>query len=391
MTNNGLDNILKDVFKMRNNNKKSLDIKLGNPDIFLATYLADKYIKIDQTLKDQVQEIIRNVGRKVLRLHIPGLPRYISRITFENRLNIPHKDIFELMKVITGQKKCPLENNISKINFSLLTKHYHESQFMIHDQCISDGTTTLNLYNILKTYNIKLIGTDIAIYYYLLTTLPNMDTELRPTKSSEELNIYNNIKKTIEDGNFYSNAAAFDHFGNLKQLKYKGSLVFYHPMPRKIKAFKKLASNFFHKIKYNKFKTHNENLFKEMKPLLMNGSDKVTQNGYTLYRKKFLNPKIHYSPEIVFKEHNITKPFNEQSSIMLIFNSLKLGYFEKSKIEKTIPLICDSLKECGLLFIGEGEFDNISYTVFQKFGNKLKFVYKVNKGADIEKMIVNYF
>lgn len=391
MNNSGLYNILKDALKISNNNEKPANIKIGNPDIFLATYLSDKYTKIDNTLKDLIQEILRNIGRKVLKLYIPGLPRYISRITFVDRLNIPHNDILELMKVISGQVKCQLQNKIRKINFNLLIKDYQKSQFVIHDQCISEGTTTLDLYNILKTYNIKLIGTDIAMYYYLLTTLPNMDTDSHPTKSNDELNINNDIKKTVESGNFYSDAAAFDHFGNLTQLKYNGVLTFYHPLPRKIKAFKKLTSNLIHKIQYNKFKVHNQNLFKKMKPLLMSGSDKVTRDGYTLYRKKFLNPQTHYYPEIVFKEHNITEPFSEQSSIMVIFNSLKLGYFEESQIKKTIPLICNSLKECGLLFIGEGEFDDISYTVFQKFGNELKFIYKVNKGADIEKMIIDYF
>lgn len=389
MNNNELCKVLEDNFMMRNLDAEAVDLKIDNPDLFLATYLADEYIRIDPEMAELVQTILRNVGRKVLRLNIPGLPRYISRITFTDRLNMPHKDIFEIIRVVTGGVERPSEEKIYKIDFKPLVKEYQESTFVIHDQCVSEGTTTLNLFNILKQFDIKLIGTDIAMYYYLLTTASSKVK----SQSGNDVNRIDNggdIVKFIADGDMYSEGAAFDHSGRLKQLRYRGSLIQYHPVSRKIRALKKIASNFIYKMQCKGIKQRYEKIFREMKPFLTNGTAMITHRRYTLYRKKFLNPQTNYYPEIVFKEHDITKPFNEQSSIMLVFNSLKSDYFGKPQIETTIPVLCRHLKEGGLLFIGEGEFDNISYTVFQKVKDSPEFIYRVGKGADIEAMILDY-
>lgn len=387
---NDLIKFIEDTFRTNNLNSKPSNLKIDNPDLFLASYLADEFTKIDPELSGLVQTLFRNVGRKVLMLDKPGIPRYVSRITFENRLRLPHNDILEIMKATTGEIKEPSHDNIRNICFKPLTDAYQRSPFVIHDQCISDGTTTLNLFDILKSFNIRFIGTDIAMYYYCLTRdLKTEDVNIKTTNNGNPYTINSSKADQIRNINNNIEGAIFDHEGQIKQVKYNGNLILYHPISRKARTLKIIVSNLINKIQHTALKRRYKELFKKMRDLLRDGSEVVKQQGYMLCRKKFLNPQYHYYPQVVFKDHDITKSFNERSSIMLVFNSLKLGYFEKRQIDAAIPAICNSLKEGGLLFIGEGEFENIAYSVFQKKGNLLKFAYKVGQGASIESMILS--
>lgn len=378
---------IEDRFGTNNLNGKPSNLKVGNPDLFLASYLADEFTKIDPEISELVQTLFRNVGRKVLMLDKPGIPRYVSRITFENRLRLPHNDILEVIKAASGEIKGPLHENIRKIYFEPLRDEYQRSSFVIHDQCISDGTTTLNLFERLKSFNIRLIGTDVAMHYYYLTRdLRDEDVRFNTISSGNPYAVNSfNADWNMDINNI--EGAIFDHEGQIKQIKYNGHLILYHPISRKARTLKIIASNLINKIKYNGLARRYKELFKDMNGLLSDSSEVVKQQGYILCRKKFLNPQYHYYPQVVFKDHDITKHFNEHSSIMLVFNSLKLGYFEKRQIKSAISAICNSLKDGGLLFIGEGEFENIAYSVFQKKRDVLEFVYKVGLGTSIESMI----
>lgn len=383
-------NFTKNSFEISDTDCEPIKIRIKKPDLFIASYLVDEYKNIDPDLSGLVTVILRNVGRMLFRLQTLTSFRYISRITWDDRLCLPHNDIFEIMKIVRGDMELPLHKKFHKIRFEPLSKEYNDSTFVIHDQCISDGTTTLNLFNILRPFKIKLIGTDIAMYYYHL--MPEHGYNDRNAKVSKTNNL--DQTETVKadshwEESAYREGAMFDHSGILKQIKIRGALIQYQPISRKARMLKEIVSNLIRKIQYKGLAKQYIRLFIKMKQLLNIdiGADTVRYDGYVLYRKKFLNPQYKYHPEIVFKEHDICKPFNEQCSIMTVFNAVTSHYFTKKQIETVIPVLCNGLKNNGLLFIGESEFNNISYSVFQKVEKTLTHVYDVGKGTIIKDFI----
>ena len=300
MPKEGLVNFIKNSFEISDTDCDPMKIRIKKPDLFIASYLADEYKNIDPDLSELVTVILRNVGRMLFRLQTLTSFRYISRITWDDRLYFPHNDIFEIMKIVQGGVELPLHKKFHKIRFEPLVKEYNDSTFVIHDQCISDGTTTLNLFNILRPFNIKLIGTDIAMYYYHLMPehgYNGYDSKVSKTNNFDQTGTAGTGKADLHwEESAYREGAMFDHSGILKQIKIRGALIQYQPISRKARMLKKNVSNLMRKIQYRGLAKQYTGLFIKMKRLLNIDieADTVRHDGYVLYRKKFLNPKYKY-------------------------------------------------------------------------------------------------
>lgn len=365
------------------------NIRVNKPDLFVASFLADEYKDQDPEIQKLIAILLRKVGRKVLKVRTNTHFKNISRLTCDNRLQCPHNDILDIMKVISRATEPLLQDKYQKISFEPLIKEYHESVFVIHDQCVSDGTTTLNLHTLLKPFNIRMVGTDVAMHYYFLTSEGLCRGDTSGVNEIDNLSGTEEYDAALHDQDLCQEGAMFDHTGSLKQIKYGDTLIQYYHISRNPKMLKDIASNFLQKIRYRDLARQYTDLFVEMKGLLDSDTHTVREQGGLLRRKNFLNPESSCYPEVVFTEHDISLPFREQRSIITVFNALTLNYFVQSQVEIISAVLCAGLKDGGLLFVGEGEFDGIAYSVFQKRGNALQSVYDVGNGAGVRDIILS--